>query len=242
MAKKKFCITISVLALCAVLAVVITVFTVVLPQKEAQEQERLAEQFNQFYTSKLVAYQAENERYSDYEVDVAFIGDSLTDLYDVQSYYPEFVVANRGISGDTTLLLEERLKVSVYDLKPKVVVMLIGANNMDTMFTNYENILIGLRDNLPETKVVILSLTAMGGNGWGKKNQLAAFNNVKIKKLAEEYDYYFIDLYSPLLDVHTGEVYEGYTIDGGHFTPKGYEVVTSLVKPTLAKILNDSAD
>ncbi len=239
MTKKKLPVTISILALCAVIAVVIVVFTVVLPQQEAQEQERLAEAIKQYYANKLARYQEENAQYADYEVDVAFLGDSLTDLYDVETYYPEFVVVNRGISGETTIGLEKRLQVSVYDLKPKVVVMLIGANNMDTMFSNYEDILIGLRDNLPETKVVILSLTAMGGDYWGKKNPLASANNVQIKELAEKYNYYFIDLYNPLLDVNTGEVYEGYTIDGGHFTSKGYEVVTSLIKPTLAEILDN---
>lgn len=239
MTKKKLPVTISILALCVVIAVVVVVFTVVLPRQEAQEQERLAEAIKQCYANKLVKYQEENEQYADYEVDVAFFGDSLTDLYDVETYYSEFVVVNRGISGETTIGLEERLQVSVYDLKPKVVVMLIGANNMDTMFSNYEDILIGLRDNLPETKVVILSLTAMGGDNWGKKNPLASANNVQIKELAEKYNYYFIDLYNPLLDTNTGEVYEGYTIDGGHFTPKGYEVVTSLIKPTLAEILDN---
>ena len=52
------------------------------------------------------------------------------------------------------------MQVSVYDLKPKVVVMLIGANNFDTMFDNYESLLQGLQENLPDTKVVLLSLTA----------------------------------------------------------------------------------
>lgn len=239
MTKKKLSVTLLTLALCAVLAVVVVVFTVVLPQQEAREQERLLEAIKQYYPNKLAKYQEDNERYADFEVDVAFLRDSLTDLYDVETYYPEFVVVNRGISGETTIGLEQRLQVSVYDLKPKVVVMLIGANNMDTMFTNYEDILIGLRDNLPETKVVILSLTAMGGDYWGIKNPLASANNVQIKELAEKYNYYFIDLYNPLLDVNTGEVYEGYTIDGGHFTSKGYKVVTSLIKPTLTEILDN---
>ena len=64
-------------------------------------------------------------------------------------------------------------------------------------------------------------------------------NNVKIKKLSEKYNYHFIDLYTPLLDVTTNEVYEGYTIDGGHFTELGYDVVTSLIKPVLIEIITN---
>ena len=109
---------------------------------------------------------------------------------------------------------------------------------MDKMFSNYENLLIGFKENLPNTKVILLSLTAMGGEHWGQKNQLAAYNNVKIKKYAEKYGYYFVDLYTPLFDESTGEVYEGYTIDGGHFTQVGYDVITSIVKPVVADALN----
>ena len=162
----------------------------------------------------------------------------MTDGYDLQKYFPEYKTSNRGIGGDTTVGLESRLKVSVYDLKPKVAVMLIGANNMDSMFGNYENILIGLRDNLPNTKIVLLSLTAMGGEHWGRKNQLAAYNNVKIKKLASEYGFTFVDLYTPLFNPRTGEVYDGLTVDGGHFTHEGYVVVTAQIKPVLENLLN----
>ena len=178
-------------------------------------------------------------KYGDYEVDVAFLGDSLTDGYDVVNYYQEFLVVNRGISGETTTGLEERLAVSVYDLKPKVIVMLIGANNMDQMFSNYERILLGFKENLPKTKVILLSLTAMGGEHWGTKNQLAAYNNVRIKKYADKYGYYYVDLFTPLYDETTEEVYEGYTIDGGHFTKLGYDFVTGLVKPVVIQALEE---
>ena len=118
-----------------------------------------------------------------------------------------------------------------------MVVMLIGANNMDTMFENYESILQGLQTNLPDTEVVLLSLTAMGGEHWGAKNQLAAYQNVKIKLLAEKYGYRFVDLYAALYDVSIGEVYDGYTVDGGHFTAEGYTVVTNEITPVLREIL-----
>jgi lysophospholipase L1-like esterase len=117
------------------------------------------------------------------------------------------------------------------------VVILIGANNADTMLDNYESILQGFQKNLPETKIVLLSLTAMGGEHWGPKNQQAAYNNVSIKLLAEKYGFTFVDLFTPLYDVSIGEVYEGYTVDGGHFTDKGYEVLTALITPVLEELL-----
>ena len=191
----------------------------------------------EYRESKYAIYKAENDKYGDYEVDVVFLGDSLTDGYDVAKYYPNYVTSNRGISGDTTVGLENRLELSLYDLKPKVAVMLIGANNMDTMFDNYESILRGFRENVPNTKIVLLSLTSMSGE-WGKKNQLAAYSNVKIKMLAEKYSYEYVDLYSALLNLETGEIFSEYTTDGGHLTSEGYETLTKEITPAIEKQLN----
>ena len=116
--------------------------------------------------------------------------------------------------------------------------MLIGANNFKTMFEDYEDLIIGIKTNLPETKLVICSLTSMGGEHWGKNNQLAAFNNVKIKAYAEKYGCPYVDLFTPLLNTETNEIYEHYTTDGGHLTAEGYEVLTSAIKPVLDGILN----
>lgn len=228
-----------IVGLCVLLAAVIAggvwFFGFALPKRKQQEEQmRIVQEYR---ANKRALYQQENEQYADYEVEVAFIGDSLTDGYDLAKYYPQYITANRGIGGDTTYDLESRLQVSVYDLKPQVVVMLIGANNMDTMLENYEDILRGLQENLPNTKVVVLSLTAMGGEHWGRKNQLAAYNNVSIKLLAQKYGFTFVDLFSALYDVSIGEVYEGYTVDGGHFTHEGYVVVTQQITPVLHELL-----
>lgn len=216
------------------IAVLIWFFGFHLPKVEKDKNQQ--QLVKEYYDNKLNLYQQENDKYSDYEVDVVFLGDSLTDGYNLKLYYPDYVVSNRGIGGETTHGLEERLKVSAYDLKPKVVVMLIGGNNLNTMFENYEDILIGLKDNLPNTKVILISLTAMGKD-WGHKNEIACLNNVKIKLLAEKYDYTFVDLFTPLFDINIGEVYSDYTTDGAHFTSKGYEVVTSVVKPVIDSLL-----
>ena len=194
--------------------------------------------FKEYYENKVAGYIEENKTLDEGELDVVFLGDSLTDGYDVGRFFPQYKVSNRGISGDTTVGLENRLDVCVYQVKPKVAVMLIGANNMDEMMDNYEDILIGFKENVPDTKIVLLSLTSMSGE-WGKKNQLAAYNNVQIKMLAEKYDYEFVDLYSALLNLETGEIYDEYTTDGGHLTEQGYEVLTSQIAPVLDKLLNN---
>ena len=232
--KKLILIVVSVLLVLALGFGCVYLFAFYLPQKsEREERERLV---REYYENKFVIYEAENQKYADYEVDVAFLGDSLTDGYDLEKYYPEYLTANRGIGGETTHGLEDRMQLSLYDLKPKVAVMLIGGNNLDTMLDNYESILIGIKENLPQTKVVLVSLTAMGGD-YARKNTLAAYNNVTVKKLAEKYGFFFVDIFTPLFDETTGEIYTQYTSDSVHLTAKGYEVFTSAVKPVLCELL-----
>lgn len=212
-------------------ASLILAFNVIFPKHEE------ANIFKTHYNNRVTVFTEENKYYSDKKVDVVFLGDSLTEGYNTNYYYSEFVTLNRGISGDTTFGLEKRLDVSAYQVKPKVVVMLIGANNFKTMLQNYEDIIRQLKINLPDSEIVCLSLTAMGGEHWGRNNDIAKENNKEIKKIAEAYNCHFIDLFTPLFDKTTNEVYEGYTVDGGHFTRLGYDIITSLIKPKIRLLL-----
>lgn len=192
--------------------------------------------FREHYNARVAQFCEENAQYEKGEVEVVFLGDSLTEGYDLAAHYPQYVTVNRGISGDTTHGVEERLQVSVYDLEPQAVVMLIGANNMNTMMDNYERILVGLRDNLPSTKIILVSLTSMSGE-WGRKNELAKENNVKIRALAERYGFSYVDLFNALLDPETNEIRAEYTTDGGHQTALGYEVFTATITPAIKEAL-----
>lgn len=235
--KTKIILAISAAAVFLLLCGAVVLFGILMPQWEAEENLQNAVQ--EYYDNKLLLYYAENLDYEDYEIEVAFLGDSLTDGCDLNKYYPQFKTANRGIGGETTHGLEKRLKVSAYDLKPKVAVMLIGGNNLDTMFDNYESILKGLQANLPETKVILVSLTAMG-DSFAEKNPLAAYNNVKIRLLAEKYGFDFVDVFSLLLDTETNAIRAEYTNDGIHLTDKGYEVLSGAITPAIEKALQEA--
>lgn len=202
---------------------------------EKKQQKLYQSAYEMHYNDRCALFMEENKHLSN--VDVSFIGDSLTEGYDVRTYYPQYNVVNRGIGGDTTFGVEKRLKVSAYDVNPKVATLLIGANNFDTMFDNYENILKGFKENISETKIILLSLTSMTKE-WGRNNQKAQINNEKIKEYANQYGYTYVDLYNPLLDENTNELRLEYTTDGGHLTPLGYEKITSIIEPVISKQLN----
>ncbi|MFZ0759839.1 MAG: SGNH/GDSL hydrolase family protein [Candidatus Sulfotelmatobacter sp.] len=61
---------------------------------------------------------------------VVFFGDSITDIWHLDEYFPGRPYINRGISGQTTPQMLIRFRQDVIDLHPKVVVILAGTNDI----------------------------------------------------------------------------------------------------------------
>src|SRR5262245_49160261 len=61
---------------------------------------------------------------------VVFLGDSITDAWNLAEYFPSKPYLNRGISGQTTPQMLIRMRPDVIALKPKVVVILAGTNDI----------------------------------------------------------------------------------------------------------------
>jgi hypothetical protein len=61
---------------------------------------------------------------------VIFFGDSITDAWHLDEYFPGKPYINRGISGQTTPQMLVRFRQDVIDLRPRVVVILAGTNDI----------------------------------------------------------------------------------------------------------------
>ena len=128
---------------------------------------REAEDALTYYDRKVAAFEREN---SDCDKgQIVFIGDSITDYYPLDDYYGDLSLRayNRGIARDRTDGVLARLKVSLYDLAPTKVVLLIGINDVnagrsiDEIVANYTAILVSIRANLPDCEVTCLSVLPM---------------------------------------------------------------------------------
>ena len=183
------------------------------------------------YQEKCDKFSAENPNYINCDID--FVGDSITEQYDVKNYFKKYKVVNRGISGDTTDMLLTRMEVSAFDLKPKVISLLIGTNNLDTCMNNYEAILQGFHEHLPHTKVVVVSILPRRGEDLCQKIKA---NNALIAKLAEKYTYSYLDLYD-LFVTDEYKVDESLFKDGLHPNRKGYQVITDNLLPVFSTFI-----
>jgi lysophospholipase L1-like esterase len=61
---------------------------------------------------------------------VVFMGDSITDFWNLAQYFPGKPYVNRGIGGQTTPQMLVRMYPDVLDLKPAVMVLLAGTNDV----------------------------------------------------------------------------------------------------------------
>jgi lysophospholipase L1-like esterase len=61
---------------------------------------------------------------------VVFFGDSITDIWKLEDYFPGKPYINRGIGGQTTPQMLVRFRQDVINLQPKVVVILAGTNDI----------------------------------------------------------------------------------------------------------------
>lgn len=173
------------------------------------------------------------------EQGIMFLGDSLTQMGEWSELLPHLQVINRGIGGDTTSGLLKRLD-SLTRNNPKLIFLLIGINDIcvekkssTEILSNYQEILKKLA-TYPDIKVYvqsILPVNKLGVTRFKKVNQQIIFINQKLKKLAQEFDYQYINLFTHFVD-ENNQLNEQYTLDGIHLTGKGYllwrEIILSL--------------
>ena len=152
---------------------------------------------------------------------------------------------NGGIGADTTEKVLNRLKVSLFDLQPAKVVLLIGVNDIifdlgvNNLLLNYGIILNDINLNLPNTEVLCLSILPMNQavNSTAvpnveKSNQIIMDVNIEIEKIVDEYDYEFVNLFPEFAD-DNNYLKEEFSDDGLHLNHNGYVVLSNKLKPML---------
>ncbi|GAA2222815.1 GDSL-type esterase/lipase family protein [Herbiconiux moechotypicola] len=165
-----------------------------------------------------------------------FIGDSLTEGGDWQSWFPDLEAVNLGVGGDTTEGLIERLdQVAEYD--PETVVLLIGTNDVanrravEQVVRGIETILVTLRHDLPDARILVQSVLPRG-------REYAEFVkeiNRHVWQFAATVKAHYLDLW-PVMAEADGELNPAYTEDRLHLNAAGYEAWLSELVPALERV------
>ena len=198
-----------------------------------------------YHNEKCREFAKENLTFS--KGQIVFLGDSITDLCELDNYYEdlELKLYNRGISGDTTIDLKNRLDVSAFEIEPSIIVLMIGTNDINwgrsinAIMETYEEIVSEIYNRLPNVKLYVMSVIPQNKD----LESYTPFNidthlpriielNQEITKLSTKYDFTYIDLYPSLLD-SDGYLDKKYSDDGLHLNHNGFIVWSNILKPHL---------
>lgn len=164
--------------------------------------------------------------------DVVFLGNSLTEQGMWQELFPDIDLKNRGIAGDMTDGILERLP-TVLELQPKKLFLSVGVNDLlfqspDYVIKNYEKIINTITKQSPLTQIFVQSLIPVNNEvrNTGISNKDIIIINQELKRLAQEKGLTFIDLHK----VFDGVLLEKYTSDGIHLNGEAYLIWRDTLK------------
>ena len=168
-----------------------------------------------------------------------FLGDSLTDYFDLETYFPGQPVVNSGIAGNTTDQILASMKTRVYDYNPSKIFLLIGTNDLrdgkaqEAVVQNVEKIIEEIQTNRKQAEIFVESLYPVNGSVSSavsvRSNEAIQNINAQLEKYCKKKNLTYIDMYSKLQD-EQGNLQTQYTVDGLHLNDEGYQIVAGVLQ------------
>lgn len=173
--------------------------------------------------------------------DIIFLGNSITDGCEWNELFANPHVKNRGISGDTSEGILDRLEPVIAG-HPSKIFLMIGTNDLsrgisvDTVVENIGKIIDRTAAESPSTLLYIQSILPVSAHfgmfaGHTSKGAEIREANERLRALAAEKGVVFIDLSRSFADPATGDMNLSYTNDGLHLKGQGYILWRDMVKP-----------
>jgi len=189
------------------------------------------------------------ERIKRGNIDVAFFGDSITDSWPTvgEKTWSRFAIynpANFGVARDRTEHLLWRLENGELEgIDPKVVVLLIGTNNVGSIqqersewvVNGIQKIVQKIRARLPAATIILHAIFPRDARNSEARKRVAEINE-KIPTLADGKSIIFANFGAQFLDAND-EISPDIMPDGLHLTEKGYDIWYQQLEPVLTKLM-----
>ncbi len=205
--------------------------------------DRMRQTFN-FYNEQLI--------HKDKKIDYLFIGDSITEQWDVRLYFDGLgFIVNRGIGGDVTKYLLKRAEADIFQLNPKNLVFLAGINDIITCSPDLcwrkegadkNEVLNAAEENIG---TIMKRCKEQGIKGYfcsvlpidmclpyssfGLEPLVLSLND-RIRALCQKFEMTYVDYHSELCAEDGLHIKDGYTCDGVHPNAICYEKMETILK------------
>jgi lysophospholipase L1-like esterase len=205
----------------------------------------------------LARYAAANGKLSPPKPDaprVVFLGDSITDGWRLNEYFPDRDFVNRGISGQITGEMLGRMKADVIDLKPSYLLVLAGTNDIarGVDVKTIQNNLTMIADlaDAAGIRPLFASLLPVSDYHQGedpryeqtKRRPPATIRQVNtwIEGFCHQRGYPYVDYFGQLAD-NSGLLKEDSADDGLHPNGKGYRLMAPIALAAIDKEIKAAA-
>ena len=198
---------------------------------EAERAQAMISMHNHYLMRK-AQFDTDHARY-----DIAMLGDSITEGTDWGVLFPALLIANRGIGGDTTEGMLNRLD-SVVGVAPRKVFLMAGINDIvianrpvPEIFDRYR----GIVETLRKARIqVVVQSTLLTGPAFAPSTNVAVRDlNSRLQAYCTSGACTYVDL-NPIL-APTGTLDLRYSTDHLHVNALGYQVWRAKIAPLLER-------
>ena len=195
-------------------------------------------------------HEAMNTRVKQGNVDLVFIGDSITQGWEGRGknvwakFYGKRNAVNLGIGGDRTQHVIWRLdNGNLAGIAPKAAVIMIGTNNSgsnspEEIAEGVTAIVRQLQEKTPKTKILLLATFPRGANPSDKQRQVNEGSNNIVAKLVADDNVFYLDIGKEFLG-EDGSLSKEIMPDLLHLSERGYTIWAESIEPTLAKLMGE---
>ncbi len=195
-------------------------------------------------------HEANVRRVKEGDIEVVFLGDSITQGWTSvgreawEKNFAPLKAVNFGLGGDKTSNILWRLNHGTLDgIKPRVVVLMVGLNNLWSGESSGEAIVDGIRANVekikskaPDAKILVLGVLPIGPDPAGLDRARAAYINRLASGIGDGAGVRFVDVSEKFVSGKGGLTEGLYAADSVHLTAKGYEVLAKEVLPWVTEL------
>lgn len=180
--------------------------------------------------------------------ELVFIGDSITARWPqevLEARFGKYRPINLGIGGDWIQNVLWRVQNgSLETAGPKVVVLLIGANNITAGFTPEEvsaeigTLLKAIQSKSAKSKILLLGILPRGASIQDKPNESIRQTNMQLSTLADQKQIFYLDVGAKLIEPD-GSIAKEVMPDKLHVAAPGFTRWIEAMGPTLEALLNE---
>jgi lysophospholipase L1-like esterase len=168
---------------------------------------------------------------------ILFTGSSTIKMWkDIQSYFPDQNIVNRGFGGSQTSDLLFYVDQLIVSAQPKKIFIYEGDNDLgsgkskEQILTDSKEIVARIRKALGQVPVVFITPKPSKAR-WHLKDQYTAYNAALMEWAKNEPVVSVADLWTPMLDESGVVMQDIFLKDGLHMNKKGYDIWGKALMP-----------